>query len=455
MKISTIQHINNYNNYSRQIKKQGVSKSLECADAQLPQGYYYPTNINFGLANAEGLRKLFSYGLPCIYTGVEMIDPQKVIALTKMGLNRLTSKEVLKMIEPYYNSVVGKEKEVLDIVIAQAQNEPNKTLQETLQILQTQYEYELLQKQIPIFKTLTAYSYSLPENIRYQFNQLMNETNNRIERNPIVSDFSVTEFKYKLERIKDDIGKLHDKKALQVMNNLLKSCDKFAPKTSQKNINDQKKVLSTMDTFLKRSVLRNNVALSDLFKTSKAKLNLERVKVDFSRKSFIHDLSKILKPVEDKELRQTFLKIATKLPTSQDSVAAYITKLAKEPSYMIVYRLLWPTTPSVEHLLPHFCGGEDKMSNYGGACSVVNSDRQHKDFTEQMKRCPDTPKYCQKYIDRLIKYAEMGIFEREGIDIKYIEDFKNTIYTLSKGQIVLDTSRLYKIDRFRNLEPAE
>lgn len=454
MRIPSIQQINYYTYNKTQTKQATTPEGLMRSNLELPNNYYYPTNISFGLANAEGLRKLFNYGLPCMYTGVEMIDPQKVIALTKMGLNKISVKEVLELLAPYTNSIVNKEKEVLDIVKEQAKIEPYKNLQETLKILQSQYEYELLDKQIPIFKTLSAYSYSLPENIRYQFDRLMEETNDRINKKPIFSKFSVTEFKYKLERIKSDIGKLHDKKALAMMNKLIKTCDKFAPQTNEKNINSQRKLVSSMETTLKQSVLRNNKALEYLFTTAKGQLNSERVKIDFSRKSFIYNLSKILRNLEDKELRQTFLKIASKLPTSQDSVAAYITKLAKEPSDMILFRLLWPTTASIEHLLPKFCGGEDQMYNYGGATTSSNSERQHREFMEQIKRYPDTPKNCQKYIDRLIKYARAGIFEKEGIDISYIEEFKTTIANLSNNTIKLDTSKLYIDGRFKKPESA-
>jgi hypothetical protein len=61
---------------------------------------------------------------------------------------------------------------------------------------------------------------------------------------------------------------------------------------------------------------------------------------------------------------------------------------------------------------------------------------------------------CQKYVNRLIKYAKAGIFEKEDIDIKYIEEFKETIETLSEGTIIVDTSKLYKGGKFKKPEPA-
>ena len=296
-----------------------------------------------------------------------------------------------------------------------------------MQSLKKQYEYELVAKQMPIFKTLEAYSYCLPEELRPRFEQLMTDTYDKINHRPIVSRFSVTEFRYKLEKIKDDIGKLHDKKSLGVVKHLIKMTEDFAPKTNAKNIYGQKKILSSMEKVLKRSTLRENEALLQLFEDTNAKINEEEILVPFSRKAFIYDLSQIIKKIDNSELKEIFMKIAEKLPTSTNSTAAYIMKASKQPAEKIIL---------------------------GGATAEINSERGHRDFMEQIKRYPDTPKNCQKFINRLIKYARAGIFEKEGIDVGYIEKFKKRIATLSEGTIILDTSKLYKGGRFPKPEPA-
>lgn len=132
------------------------------------------------------------------------------------------------------------------------------------------------------------------------------------------------------------------------------------------------------------------------------------------------------------------------LPTSRESVPAYILKFASEPSEKIVYRLLWPSLASIEHIFPRSNGGIDDISNFGGACTRENSDRKSIDFVEQIKRKPETSINCQKYIDKLIDLAKAGVFEENNIDIKYIEEFKNTVFEESLGQILLDISRLYE-----------
>lgn len=429
-------------------------QASSCKDLELDNRFYYPTNISFGLKNAEPLRKLFMYGLPCMYTGVEMIPPQQIQTLMQSGLRKMLAIDICEKLEPFKNKLLEKEREIFKVIKDLAEEEPNKNLKELMLSLKKQYEYELIDKQMPIFKTLEAYSYSLPEELKPRFKQLMADTYDKINHRPIITRFSVTEFRYKLEKIKDDIGKLHDKKSLGVVKHFIKMSQDFAPKTNAKNIYGQRKILSSMANELRRGPLRENDALLKLFEDAHAKLNEEEVLIPFSRKAFIYDLSQIVKQVDSSDLKEAFMKIAEKLPTSTNNTAAYIIKASKEPAEKIVLRLLWPSMASVEHLLPKFCGGTDELYNYGGATAEVNSERGHRIFKEQMKKYPDTPKNCQKFVDRLIKYARAGIFEKEEIDIKYIEQFKKRIATLSEGAIILDTSELYKGGRFPKPEPA-
>lgn len=82
------------------------------------------------------------------------------------------------------------------------------------------------------------------------------------------------------------------------------------------------------------------------------------------------------------------------------------------------------------------------MYNFGGACCRENTERQNIDFMKQLKRCPQTKENCQKYIDKLIELANSGVFAKHNINVKYILDFKNTIYRQSRKTLNLDISKL-------------
>lgn len=454
MKIPAIQQTC-YRQYCQMSNGVTTPKNIECKNLELSNCFYYPQGISFGLDGAPAMKKLFSYGLPCIYTGIEMIDSQVVTKLLKNCIHRLPAIDVCRYLDPFMNSLMEKEKEVYLAIKDQANLEPHKDIKEIMQSLRNQYEYELIKKQTPLFKALGSMSYCLPDDLRLQLNQLLAETENKINKNPIITRFSVSELNYKLKKIKEDIAKLHDKKSLGIVNHMIKMASEFAPKTDEKNIFCQRKKLTNIEKYLNNSILRENEALQELITISKSKLNDEKISIPFSRKAFIYDLSQIVKELDDSELKETFMKIANKLPTSQNSTAAYVTKYSKESSEKIIYRLLWPSMATIEHLLPKSCGGENKLKNYGGACARINSDRSSSMFNEWTIKHPDTPKYCQKYVDRLIKYAEAGIFEKEEIDVNYIEDFVKSIDELSNGAIILNTSKLYKSGKFQKPELAQ
>ena len=289
MKIPAIQQTCYRQYYQREY---GITrpKNFECKNLELSNNFYYPQGITFGLEGAPAMKKLFSYGLPCIYTGIEMIDAQVVTKMLKNFVHRLPAVDVCRYIDPFINSLMDIEKKVYIAIKEQAELEPHKNVKEIMQSLRNNYEYELIKNQMPLFKALGSLGYCLPDDLRLQLNQLLTETENKIYKNPIITRFSVSEFNYKLKKIKDDIAKLHNKKTLGIVNHMIKLGTEFEPKTNEKNIFCQRKKLSNIEKYINNTTLKNNEALQELIETSKSKLNAEKVSIPFSRKAFIYDL---------------------------------------------------------------------------------------------------------------------------------------------------------------------
>lgn len=442
MKISaTHQKLYYLNSIPKRIAKSGNELKAE-KRFYLPP-VYYPCSTILGIANAGKLKQLFSYGLPCMYSGIEMIDPKKVQKLLKNKSFEMNLPDVLDKIQVFEESLQGVEADVYNILKERALITPNLSVQETFKDISPYYQSILRKKQAPIFQKLISLGKDLPEGFRYKFIQLMQETRDKLADKPVLVPFSTFEFRYKLKKIKDDITKIKCIKANRVMVKLLNEAEKLPEETSSLTIKKQFEVICFLETIIKTSMLKHNESLNELINNAKSRLNDEKVYLPFSRKSFIYDLSKMLEHLPDKKLKSKMLEIVEDLPTSRESVPAYIIKFATEPSEKIIYRLLWPSLASIEHIYPRSNGGIDDISNFGGACTRENSDRKSIDFIEQIKRKPDTAKNCQKYIDKLIELAKVGVFEENNIDIKYIEEFKNTIFEESQGQIILDISRLY------------
>ena len=446
MKVPAV-NLNNLNNLKSNSTLNGATghnmpadKNRQISDLKgMP--YVYPVNFT-GIQNSSKLRELFSYELPCMYSGVTMIDPKQLARMLKNQTFSQPAATVVEVLSKYQKSFTGMEAKVFDILKDRAAIHPDKNIQELLQEIEPVYRRRLRKKQAPIFRKLTEAAYALPEKYKRPFKQLMDDTDKKLNEKPIIIPFSSYEYKYKLTKIREDIiskGTLKEKK---VMNKLIKESKRFANSTNANTIENQKKVLAFQELILKKSVLKNNEPLKNLIELSKSRLNREEVILPFSRKSFLYDLIKVIGDSPDKKLRDKLITIAQTLPTSQESVSAYILKTALETPDKIGHRLMWPSLASIEHILPKSCGGQDVLSNFGVATTRENSARKNIDFVEQLKRRPQARENCQKYIDRLVELYRQGVFYKNGISPKYIVDFRNTIYQQSKHTLKLDVPKL-------------
>lgn len=397
------------------------------------------------IQNSSKLRALFKYDLPCIYSGIPMIDPKYVSKLIKNGTFDRSSKEVFEVLSRYNECYSDMEQRIMNIISARVKIHPNITLKHLLNEVEPIYRRDLRKKQSGIFRNLHDYFALLPKEYQDKFAILMNETDKRLNERPILIPFSSYEFKYKLAKIKDSVFNDNDLKAKKVMNKLMKESKKLQNSTNPSTIDTQIKVIGLMDWILKKSVLQKNEELRELIGTSKARLSNKEIIAPFSRKSFLYDLGRIIEDLPDESLREKITQEAHKLPTSNEDFSAYMVKICGDTSDKIATRILWPYLASVEHLFPKSEGGADVMANFAGATTRENSLRKSIEFTEQLKLRPNTPKYCQQYVDKLILLYRRGVFDKHKISPKYIEEFKTTIYRLSKGKIDLDISKYYAV----------
>ena len=175
------------------------AKMRENKDSYSP---FYSLPLSFGkIANAGQLKMLFTYKLPCMYSGVDMIDPKLVRRMMKNGIFNLPSGELIKHLADFEPSLSGIEERVYQIIKEESAFTPEKTVQEIIQGVAPIYQRRLRKKQAPIFAELTHAAQDLPDNYRYQFNRLMQETDDKLNDRPTLVPFSSYEFRYKLEKV--------------------------------------------------------------------------------------------------------------------------------------------------------------------------------------------------------------------------------------------------------------
>lgn len=405
--------------------------------------YVYPITFT-SFANSSKLRQLFAYDLPCMYSGLIMIDPKVLSRLQKNGIFFRPAQEVLAFFDRYKDSFTGMEKKLIDLIRERSAIHPDKNLKELLEEIEPFYRRDLRKTQAPIFMELSVASNELPYAYKIKFDRLMKETDNKLNERPVIIPFSSYEFKYRLAKIQETIANGATPKEIKVLKKIMKESKRLSNITNDSTIDNQKKVIRLLDHILKKSVLKDNLELNNLMDLSKSRLLEEKIVVPFSRKTFMYDLAKILEDLPDENLRNSLMSIAEKLPTSSESFSAYVLKITAEPADKIGHRLLWPSLASVEHLHPKSEGGLDMLSNYGGARTVINSQRKSIPLKEWIEFYPETRKNCQKYLDRLIELYSQGLFQKLNIDPKYIYDFTNTIEKESEGTLKLSLKKLHE-----------
>ncbi|MCQ2754661.1 MAG: hypothetical protein MJ231_06405, partial [bacterium] len=384
MKIQRIELLNVY-----QQRQQKTLANKPCKEGFCCNGIsnicYIPYNISFGFANAEKLKRLFEYGVPCIYTGVEMVDPRKFQKQMKSDVFKNEASVALAALGRYKNTYSGNEAKLFKLLKLKALVSPDKSLKGLISTNEPLYEKILVKKQKPILDSISKLSKELPQKYKEPFDIFMDTTYKKLNKQPVIEPFSTTEFIYKLKKISADEDKTVNTKAAKVMEKLKVEAERLELKTTSDNIENQKKVIDFMEIIRKRSCLKENEQLKSLIKDAQNRLDGKPVIIPFTRKAFIYDLAKLLGDLPEAGIKEKLIDKACELPTSQNSFPAYVVKLSKESSDKIAYRIAWPYFASIEHLLPRSCGGANVTENYAGACSRANSLRESIDFTEQIK----------------------------------------------------------------------
>ncbi len=408
-------------------------------------GMPYVMPITFtSYAHSSKLRALFAYKLPCMYTGIPMLDPKLITRLAKNGTLYGPAKDILAVFERNKECFAGNEAKIIEILQERAKIHPEKNLKELIEEIEPYHRKILRKKQAPIFMELIQEKWKLPQEYQIKFNHLMSETDKKLNDQPIYIPFSPTEFKYKLTKARDILANGADPKTRKALNEIMKESKKLPKGTDPATIKNQENILSSIEHILKKSPLSENGELNDLIEVSKQRLSQKKVIIPFSRKAFLYDLDKILETLPDHHLKKELIKIAEKLPTSEQSISAYILKLSSEPSDKIAIKLMHPSMASIEHIRPRSEGGENELANYGVARAKINSTRSSIPLDEWVKIHPEVKQNCQKYLDKLIDLYHAGVFKKHNVNPDYILDFSDTLTEQSKGKIELDLSRLFE-----------
>ena len=121
----------------------------------------------------------------------------------------------------------------------------------------------------------------------------------------------------------------------------------------------------------------------------------------FKRKTFIKDIEEFLMTVDDKSLQHRIIKEANRMPTSEDSVSAFIMKYKDRSPEEIGQRLIIFSSATLEHITPVSKDGEVTIWE----CQQCNNKRSNDAIIHQIQENPSMIDNLKSHIKILIDRA--------------------------------------------------
>ena len=443
----------NYNIYNRDAGKKNTPANL---GHDLGKKVLKRDVVNFtaSVKNADILKALLAFKIPDLYSPVILLDQSSLNKIFEKNIFSSSIGKISKHLNPLTSSLFPTEYDFYNLIRNEARVSPNKSLPKFIKGIYPKYKKRLVSEQIPVFNKLKSLVADFPGELLEKYNYLMYISEKKINGEPVFIQFSVKEFKYKLNNIKKRIMASPNADEHRAMNKLISiaSLVPDIPKEIRKSPefkftkyeDKQKVMIKKFNDYLYRSVLVNDKDLIELAENSEKRIYKVPINISFNRKSFIYDLQEITSQLEDKKLARLVNKTAISLPTSKQSLAAFVVKSAYRSPEQVGYDMLSPSLGSIDHLVASHNGGEDVLSNYALSSAYMNSLKAHKSFAEFYKHDKNIAEYAQAQVDRLIelfKFTE--IFNEIKLGQGYINNLARKVEKLSKDPtLIIDTHGL-------------
>ncbi len=342
--------------------------------------------------------RLAKHDVPCPVCGGLMFDSEKSVTFDKKLLQCKNPTEILKCIEVYSKYLHPVESEILKMMKQDNLYHPERTLFEMLKRRLPRAEKRIVQHQSKIFSNIGLLSRKLPEEMRLNVQNLLNDSFDRILDPRETSRFSRQIFIYKLKNaiIPDtEKNKLREKLKIE-----------FISKHSMSEENFESNMASYVETKLKVAISLWKVYTSN---------------------------------------QMAILTEAYKLSKAYNNVDAFIVKYAKrdykgaDPDYKIATRMLNNSLATVEHVVAQSNRGTTEPKNLSLECAACNNGRGNDSILKQIEDNPNMPVNYRRFMKRLCDLHLQNIVEKS-----YITQLNKTYKRQSCGILDADLSIMNK-----------
>lgn len=372
----------------------------------------------------------------CMYCNVPMrYDENMFLEWKRSNLFTKPIGEFVQIFGKYKDSLHSSERQIFEFVEFISRKSPQAKLDTVIKIMSTKANKELLKLQEPIFDSIAVEACKLPEENKRAVLDLIAKSKYRMLRIPHKEEFSGKELRYKIENLSKTLSSeklanrvnnlaelltipaiykqtepITDKIVIRILrtikpNSRINKKTKVGHNYSAKRLN--KMIISEIKSEVKDHKRKD---IYNLCLEAEDKIDGRPIIGKFTNKSFMHDLREAMEGIEENnKIKHTLFRLANNLPTSRDSVFAFITKHDQASPAKIAYDLFTPSELTLEHQHASSLGGPDVLSNWAWACKRCNNTRSNKDmgvFYEQFD-----PQNAQNYWNEIIEDANKGYYD--------------------------------------------
>ena len=233
-------------------------------------------------------------------------------------------------------------------------------------------------------------------------------------------------------------SKIYPKKSFTEIFNEPKLFNKHLLKLERKQGN----ILWQIDCIAENMSTPSKQKIRRLVKKSYNIILKESFLIKNKRSRIIEMFENIDEKIPERELMQEILFLVNQLPSSKNSVSAFIVKYRDYNPNKIAERILRGSAATIEHVKPARRvndPGENEIKNYIVLCANCNSERGQIPYSEFIKTHRDMPHNIQKYIEKVIEYINNGRLNGYG---QYPQLIRQRVIDESEGKIKLDISSL-------------
>lgn len=351
------------------------NKTLSCDKFEYSNSTTTPITptISFqsNVSNGQFLRKLSGIHDP--YSGVVILN-NKEMNQAYQDLSKLTTgRERITYLNQYEDSMLPVEKAVFNICKSEINYNKHLSLQQILTKKQPKALKNLIKEQRTVFNEIVEQIPTLSEENQHKVNSAISNAKELIllpheDKN----HFKKTRFMDELVRISQD--------------KILRRIDENISQLPEEEQTNAKERLYETERILLNNPHNINV---------KGKTPLERVKelqVEFAPET-------LNEPNEIEPL----IEIASKLPTSKDSINAYIVETYSKDDKTIAKRFISESLGTIEHIVPDSKGGANEAYNFLFVTKSRNEERGNMPMEHFLRKYPNIPNHCQTYINDMVK----------------------------------------------------